>query len=556
MSERVAGNLNGISRTNIKQLEKFYDKKLELSQIVSFDFAKELYSISKKIGRIVGVLISREGSVENVFVGEKNILYIPDLGRIRASKGRLRHLRLACTILKNDFELTRDYYTDLQKLRLDMIVGIKELEGFISLKYAYLIPKRKDSQEFSRTEYVKDLENFYFDFNDFITNLELELENSGYGKQEVERECAVLIGVYPKDYKRDNESMEELSELVKTAGVFISDIIVQKRDMDPKTILGKGKLEEIVLKCLDLGADIMIFDGELKPSQLREITNITNLKILDRSMVILDVFAKRANSSEGRLQVELAQLKYNLPRILEKNAGLSRLGGGIGTRGPGETKLEIGKRRMNDRIHFLEGKIEKLSSQRDLKQKRRKNANIPLVSILGYTNAGKSTLFNALTRGDVFVEDKLFATLDTTQKQLCIVGEKNKEDFVYCNLVLSDTVGFIQDLPKELTTAFKATLDELYGAELLLHVLDVSDKNALFQYKAVVDILVEMKLGDIPRIVVFNKCDKVDEEFDLETLEDSITNYVKISAKTKMGFEDLKNKILNFFYEGYKEANF
>ncbi len=552
MSKKVTGSLNGISRVDLRELERFYNEKLDLNQIVSFELAKNLYNISQKIGKIVGLLISREGAVEKVFVGDKNILYLPDLGRIRLSKGRLRHLRLVCTVLKNEFELTQDYYTDLQKLRLDMIIGVKEIGHFISMKYSYLTPIRDSSQEFSKTEYVEDLENFYFDFNNFISNLELELENSGYGKQETEKECAILVGVYQKDYKREKESIEELVELVKTAGVEIADIITQKRDIDPKTILGKGKLEEIVLKCLSFGADIIIFDGELKPSQLREITNISNLKILDRSMVILDIFAKRANSSEGRLQVELAQLKYNLPRILEKNAGLSRLGGGIGTRGPGETKLEIGKRRMNDRIRFLENKIDKLSNQRELKQERRKNANVPLVSILGYTNAGKSTLFNVLTKGDVFVEDKLFATLDTTQKQLCIVGHKNKEKFVYCNLVLSDTVGFIQDLPKELTTAFKATLDELYGAELLLHVLDVSDKNALFQYKAVVDILVEMKLGDIPRIVVFNKCDKVDEEFDLETLEDSIANHVKVSAKTKKGIQNLKSKILDYFHKGYE----
>ena len=306
-----------------------------------------------------------------------------------------------------------------------------------------------------------------------------------------------------------------------------------------------------MLKCLSLGANTIVFDRELKPSELRNITNITKLRVLDRSMLILDIFAKRATSSEGRLQVELAKLKYELPRILEKHAGLSRLTGGIGSRGPGETKLELGKRRMNDRINALEKKLVEISKRRELRQKKRRLSEIPLVSILGYTNAGKSTLFNALTSSQVETQNKLFATLDTTRGKLCIVGHKNNEKFKYCNLVLSDTVGFIRDLPNELKTAFKATLDELYDASLLLHVVDASNPDALHQYRAVVEILREMDLGDIPRIVIFNKCDIIDEEFDLETLQDAVSNFVKLSAVKKLGFYELKSKILNFFCSGY-----
>ena len=306
-----------------------------------------------------------------------------------------------------------------------------------------------------------------------------------------------------------------------------------------------------MLKCLSLGANTIVFDRELKPSELRNITNITKLRVLDRSMLILDIFAKRATSSEGRLQVELAKLKYELPRILEKHAGLSRLTGGIGSRGPGETKLELGKRRMNDRINALEKKLVEISKRRELRQKKRRLSEIPLVSILGYTNAGKSTLFNALTSSQVETQNKLFATLDTTRGKLCIVGHKNNEKFKYCNLVLSDTVGFIRDLPSELKTAFKATLDELYDASLLLHVVDASNPDALHQYRAVVEILREMDLGDIPRIVIFNKCDIIDEEFDLETLQDAVSNFVKLSALKKLGFYELKSKILNFFCSGY-----
>ena len=552
MSKSVKGNIKGISQVDIKKIEKLYNEKISPESIIQADFAKVIYRLSEKIGRIIGVIISREGGVEEVFVGDKNILYIPNLGRYRMFKGRLRRIRLIATILKDNFELNSDYYTDLQKLRLDMIVGIKEINGNIQAKYAYLVPYTNDINSFSQTEVINNLDKTKFNFLDFISNLENELTSNSLSKSFEESDNdIVLIGVYEKDFKRDNESITELKELAISADYNVLEVIVQKREIDPKTILGKGKLEEIMLKCLSLGANTIVFDRELKPSELRNITNITKLRVLDRSMLILDIFAKRATSSEGRLQVELAKLKYELPRILEKHAGLSRLTGGIGSRGPGETKLELGKRRMNDRINALEKKLVEISKRRELRQKKRRLSEIPLVSILGYTNAGKSTLFNALTSSQVETQDKLFATLDTTRGKLCIVGHKNNEKFKYCNLVLSDTVGFIRDLPSELKTAFKATLDELYDASLLLHVVDASNPDALHQYRAVVEILREMDLGDIPRIVIFNKCDIIDEEFDLETLQDAVSNFVKLSALKKLGFYELKSKILNFFCSGY-----
>ena len=552
MSKSVKGNIKGISHVDIKKIEKLYNEKISPESIIQADFAKVIYRLSEKIGRIIGVIISREGGVEEVFVGDKNILYIPNLGRYRMFKGRLRRIRLIATILKDNFELNSDYYTDLQKLRLDMIVGIKEINGNIQAKYAYLVPYTNDINSFSQTEVINNLDKTKFNFLDFISNLENELTSNSLSKSFEESDNdIVLIGVYEKDFKRDNESIAELKELAISADYNVLEVIVQKREIDPKTILGKGKLEEIMLKCLSLGANTIVFDRELKPSELRNITNITKLRVLDRSMLILDIFAKRATSSEGRLQVELAKLKYELPRILEKHAGLSRLTGGIGSRGPGETKLELGKRRMNDRINALEKKLVEISKRRELRQKKRRLSEIPLVSILGYTNAGKSTLFNALTSSQVETQNKLFATLDTTRGKLCIVGHKNNEKFKYCNLVLSDTVGFIRDLPNELKTAFKATLDELYDASLLLHVVDASNPDALHQYRAVVEILREMDLGDIPRIVIFNKCDIIDEEFDLETLQDAVSNFVKLSALKKLGFYELKSKILNFFCSGY-----
>jgi len=286
---------------------------------------------------------------------------------------------------------------------------------------------------------------------------------------------------------------------------------------------------------------MLVFDTELKPSQWRAITNSTELKVLDRSMIILDIFAQRAQSSEGRLQVELAQLKYNLPRLVEKDAGLSRLRGGIGGRGPGETKLEVGRRTIRDRISELDKKIEKLRSARDLRRNRRKANEVQLVALIGYTNVGKSTLFNALTGSSVIVENKLFATLDPSQRQLYIPGRSpqapKSEQFV----VLSDTVGFIRSLPKELEAAFRATLEELYEAALFLHVIDGTDPEALQKYNAVRNILTEMELANTPEAVVVNKIDGPKSEL-AEGLVAEL-NGLAVSAKKKIGFDRIIRKI-------------
>ena len=550
MSKKVQGNTRGLAPNQKKQAEKLYERAVDKSEIVSLSFARELYALAQSLGRRVGVLISREGVIEEVFIGSREILYLPDLGRYRLDLGRLRRLRLVYSDLsrQEDPQIPSDIYGDLEKLRLDMVVSVKNRDNHCALSFAYNVPIKRPEDRATMTEFVPDLGSFDFDFLEFISGLEAELDQADVSVGKKYKNPGLLIGVYPKSFADPEGSLRELKELAKTAGIDVVDEIIQHRKPDPRTLLGKGKLEEIVLIALRLGVELLIFDTELRPSQWRVITNATELKVLDRSMVILDIFAQRATSSDGRLQVELAQLKYNLPRLVEKDVGLSRLTGGIGGRGPGETKLEIGRRRIRDRIANLDKKIDKLGSRRHLRRSRRQSNAVPLVSILGYTNAGKSTLFNTLTGSKVLAEDKLFATLDPSQGKLFVPFE-DPERHGGLPLVLSDTVGFIRNLPDELANAFRATLEELYDASLLLHVVD-SSSIALHDHIATVkDILLEMEIGDIPLLYVFNKIDCIEDE-DVEHLCREYGG-IGVSALNDEGLEELKQAVVQLLTETY-----
>jgi GTP-binding protein HflX len=329
--------------------------------------------------------------------------------------------------------------------------------------------------------------------------------------------------------------MQELSELARTAGIAIVDRVIQiRREIDPRTVLGRGKIEELTLRALEMGTDAIIFDRDLLPSQLRAITNETDLKVLDRTQLILDIFARRAKSRDGKLQVELAQLKYALPRLVEKSTAMSRLTGGIGGQGPGETKLEIHRRRARDRIHRLEQEIEKLRGQREVRRRaRKKQGRIPVVSIVGYTNAGKSTLLNALTNSFVLAENKLFATLDPTTRRLRFPEERE--------IILTDTVGFIRDLPKDLVNAFRATLEELEESDLLLHVIDASDPNVDQKRQAVEALLEDLGLAEVPRIVVINKIDQTSRP--MVSVLKRVTEGVPVSAEKREGLDVLLARI-------------
>ncbi len=450
------------------------------------------------------MLVSRNGKVNSVIVGDAERLFLPDIGRVRGGSKRFRGLRLIRTVLRTDKILDDDDFADLSKLRLDMVVGITVgLGGYPgTTDFAHLLPQNPTGKLWEVTT-VPHPNQIELRFDLFIAELESEFSRKAEVVQEVDGHPAMLVYVATDGGRDPDAGIPELEELCRTAGVTVVETVIQKLSrMHPKFGVGPGKLEELALTAVQRDIDLIIFGQDLTPSQLRQITEQTDCKVIDRTQLILDIFAQHASSKDGRLQVELAQLKYNLPRLSGRGTSMSRLMGGIGGRGPGETKLEIDRRRARDRINGLEKDLEKLSSQRLLQRKRRIK-NTTTVSIVGYTNAGKSTLLNQMTKSDVLSEDQLFATLTPTSRQLYLPSLRG--------VVLTDTVGFIHDLPKDLVVAFKATLEELETSDLFLHVVDVSTDRFEERIDAVNRILHELNLNQ-KQILVFNKIDRLEQE--------------------------------------------
>jgi GTP-binding protein HflX len=530
----IFGNTLGLKASELQLLRNTYRRRVSPHEIVSAELARHLTEISAQTGRQVGALINRKGDVEQVIVGNASQLELPDIGRARAGQVRLRGLRLVHTHLKSE-ALTRDDLTDLALLRLDLIAAIGVLDEGLPgvLHYAHLVPEN-GADTFWRTETLPSVHGNQPDVRALLAALEDELAQKAQARKVNSVGRALLVGVCLDGNRAAAEaSLNELKELARTAGVEVLDTVLQtRREADPRYLIGRGKLQELNLRSMQKMADLVIFDRNMSPSQSRHIAEETSLKILDRTQLILDIFAQRAQSADGKLQVELAQLKYLLPRLTQKDDSLSRLAGGIGGRGPGETKLETDRRRVRDRISHLEKRIDALSSDREVRRRARTRKGLPIVSIVGYTNAGKSTLLNAVTHSHVLAEDKLFATLDPASRRLRFPEERE--------VIITDTVGFIRDLPQDLVNAFRATLEELADASLLLHVVDAADPARDEQVTAVERILEGLGLHEKPRLMVWNKADLLPPE-EVELLLRH-RGGVAISAQKHQGLEALLAK--------------
>ncbi len=506
------GNTQGLKSNQLRRIEKLYQRRIPPHQIVTPEFARQLSELSHETNRQIGVLIDRKGYVEFVIVGDARQIELPDFKRVRVAGDRFRGLRCVHTHLRGE-ELTRDDLTDLALLRLDLMVAIEvdETNGLPGIvRAAHLLPSHAPGAEangnaghfaFLHPAVTSQLE---VDFLELIEALESEMaRNRRASRQASGKDRAILVNVSTSARDDAEDSMAELRELAESAGVVVLDEMIQKRSViDPRTVLGKGKLEELLISAMQVGADAIIFDRDLQPAQVRSISDATDLKVIDRSQLILDIFAQRAQSHEGKIQVELAQLKYILPRlVLGQNSAFSRLAGGIGGRGPGETKLETDRRRVRDRIHRLERDLAAQRNRREQRRKVRLRHEVPIISIVGYTNAGKSTLLNALTSSHVLAESRMFATLDPTTRRLRLPREQE--------VIINDTVGFIRDLPPDLLAAFGSTLEEIAGSRLLLHLVDASNPRWQQQIISVDRILTELELNQIPRLLVFNKVDAI-----------------------------------------------
>ncbi|MBW2651186.1 MAG: GTPase HflX [Deltaproteobacteria bacterium] len=497
---KIHGNIAGLKAGDIKDIQRLYRRRIPPERIITHDLAREIAGISRRINRQAGILVSRRGEILYVIVGDHRQIVIPDLGAFRSSSTRLKGLRLIHTHLDRE-GLTGDDLTDLALLRLDLVSAIEAGEDGLPgiMHTAHLIPENPGGEFWLLMDPVSVSESD-LNFSEFIQALDEQFARRQGLRRVDSTERAILIRVETDTLFDSEASMEELRDLARSSGVEVFDTVIQHRHQyDPRYLMGRGKLSDLVIRALQIGANLLIFDHELSPAQVRSIADFTELKVIDRSQLILDIFARRAHSREGKIQVELAQMQYLLPRLATKNTAMSRLTGGIGGTGPGETKLEINRRRARERIGRLKKDLKDVQKGRGQRRRLRQKRGLPVISIIGYTNTGKSTLLNALTQSSVLTENLLFATLDPKSSRLRFPRDREA--------IITDTVGFIRNLPKELAAAFRATLEELNEADLLLHVIDVSTPGFEQQILSVEKILEDLDLKTKNIVRVFNKVD-------------------------------------------------
>ena len=537
----IKGNIKGIRDSVIAELQKLYD--MQSPQLVSQELAVKLADITEYINREISVYITRSGQIIEIAVGDNATVELPSFSGRRGA-GRLSGIRCIHTHPGGNPYLSGVDISALKNNKYDAMVAIGVVSpDFTKSELTFGLITGIDSNENYTAECygpysIEDAENI--NFVNTVSTIERILDKqTGTASLHVMSERAILIGM---EWGRNDslwtvdDSLEELKQLADTAGATVIKKFIQKRPKpDPAFFIGRGKVQELALYAQQENIDLCIFDDELSPAQQRNIESVMGIRILDRTALILDIFAQRARTNEGKLQVELAQLQYTLPRIMGKGLMLSRLGGGIGTRGPGETNLEVDRRRIRDRIAFIKDQIEKVKAVRSLHRSKRKKNNVFEVSLVGYTNAGKSTLLNTLTNSDIYAKDQLFATLDPTTRQLTL---PNKQE-----IIITDTVGFIQRLPHQLIAAFRSTLEVVTEADLLVHVIDVSHELYKEQAAAVHEVLKEIGAETKPVITVYNKIDKLPPDSKLADRLALEEDTVCISAAKKLNLESLQQMI-------------
>lgn len=557
----------GLKKSEIKKLQRLLQERIPEGSILTIDLAESMAQFSHETGEVLSVTINRRGQVVNITVGSPKDVDMPELKGSRSGPGRLCGHRILYTQFPNNNGHTGPNKEDLQCLarnRLDVLAQIKvDPQGTFSrskgesglfadmVTIAHLLPSRDgDGKLWKTLEPCTARRAQEEAFDKLIAALEDEFRRVAPNLPRAEgEERAILVGlIYDgQDSWQIEDELDELAQLAKTAGATVCARLTQARlQPDPRLFLGSGKVQELALLVQEYGANVVIVDHELNHNQQRNLEETVGVKVLDRTELILDIFAQRANTREGKLQVELAQLKYLYPRLVGKGLTLSRLGGGIATRGPGETKLEIDRRRIRDRINLLERETERIRSNRGTQRRKRISEKLPVVSLTGYTNSGKSTLLNSLTKSDAIVEDKLFATLDPATRRTVLPDNTP--------VLITDTVGFIKKLPTSLVSAFGATLEEVVVADVLLHVVDASHPNVMEQIISVHDVLSELQAVDKPMITVLNKADKARHE-DLAWLASQLPNPIIVSAKDRTGLGRLMEKIQELLQDVFPERN-
>ncbi len=550
--ETIYGQLHGLKSSQLKQLQRLYHQRLPIDRLVTPEFAQRLAAISTDINQPLCTYINRRGQVIRVGVGTIRQTQIPPTELPRYGAERLSGIRCISTQLKatypNEATLTAMAFQRLDALVVLTLTGEGfarrggAATGYVKETYlAHLLPHPEAQWTVSPPISLEILSNQ--DFNELTDSLEEEFRRE-YISQQVghEDDRVLLVGLMTRDLSQTAFSNEllELEKLVETAGGEVVEVLKQKRtSAHPQTVVGEGKVQEIALAAQTLGATLVVFDRDLSPTQVRNLEAQIGVRVVDRTEVILDIFAQRAQSKAGKLQVELAQLEYMLPRLTGRGRMMSRLGGGIGTRGPGETKLETERRAIQRRITRLQQEVNQLQAHRSRLRQQRQHQEVPSVAIVGYTNAGKSTLLNALTNAEVYAADQLFATLDPTTRRLVITEATTQQSLA---IVLTDTVGFIHELPPTLMDAFRATLEEVTEADALLHVVDLSHLAWQDQIRSVMTILKQMPLTPGPILLAFNKVDQVDGDT-LRLAQEEFPQALFISAVDRLGLETLRQRL-------------